>query len=96
MSLIESATPMHYAVEKRDKSTLLQATIHELLQTDDSGDTLLHYAVANNDLEITKLLFYKCPALLNMVDKTGKTALYWAKEDKFTEVIAFLKKSAQK
>jgi hypothetical protein len=31
-----------------------------------------------------------------MVDKTGKTALYWAKEDKFTEVIAFLKKSAQK
>jgi len=96
--LVPGATIVHIAVENRDLDTIKNASNDLLIRCDRDGETPLHYASVNDDLEICKLLLSKNPALLNIKCIEGKTALDWAKEynaeyNSHTEIINFLEKS---
>jgi ankyrin repeat protein len=80
--LVEGATLCHLAVENRDFETLNKATNQDLLNTDIDGETALHYAVCNNDIEISEFLINKYPELLNYRCNDNKTPFDLAKEYK--------------
>ena len=93
--LVPCATIVHLAVENRDLDTIKNASNDLLIRCDRDGESLLHYATVNDDLETCKLLLSKNPALLNIKCIEGKTALDWAKEynaeyNSHTDIINFL------
>ena len=76
----EGATIYHLAVENRDHETLKNASKEDLEILDIDGESVLHYAAVNNDLETCKLLLELNPVLRNIKCIEDKTALDWAKE----------------
>jgi ankyrin repeat protein len=93
--LVSGATIVHLAVENRDLETIKNAPKDLISTLDRDGESPLHYAAVNNDLEICKLLLFKSPDLLNIKCEEGKTALEWAKAyhseyNSHLEIITFL------
>jgi ankyrin repeat protein len=93
--LVPGTTIVHLAVENRDLETIKNASKNLINKLDRDGESPLHYAAVNDDLEICKLLLFKSPELLNMKCIEGKTALQWAKAyhseyNSHTDIINFL------
>lgn len=80
--LVDKATIYHLAVENRNIKKLKNAPTDKLLKQDCDGETVLHYAIANNDLEISELLIKKTAKLLFIKCDRGKTPLQLAKDYK--------------
>ena len=78
--LVPCATIVHLAVENRDIDKINNASNDLLIRCDRDGESPLHYAAVNDDLEMCKLLLSKNLDLLNITCVEGKTALDWAKE----------------
>ena len=62
---------------------------------DNDNKTMLHYAIANNNLGIIKLLFEKNPEMiipenLEITDNNNKSILHYAVEYNYTEIFVFL------
>jgi hypothetical protein len=77
--LCEGATIYHLAVENNDHALIKKASKTELETIDKDGESVLHYAAVNNDLETCKLLLKLNPSLKDIKCFEGKTALEWAK-----------------
>jgi ankyrin repeat protein len=93
--LVPGATIVHLAVENRDIEKINNASKDLLIRCDRDGESPLHYAAVNDDLEMCKLLLSKNPDLLNIKCIEGKTALDWAKEyyaeyNSHSDIINFL------
>ena len=78
--LSEGATIYHLAVENRDHEQLKKASKTELEKLDRDGESVLHYAAINDDIETCKLLLELNPNLKDIKCIEGKTALDWTKE----------------
>ena len=78
--LSEGATIYHLSVENRDHEHLKKASKINLETLDRDGESVLHYAAVNNDIETCKLLLELNPNLKDIKCIEGKTALDWAKE----------------
>ena len=78
--LPEGATIYHLAVENRNHNQLKKASNINLEKLDRDGESVLHYAAVNNDIETCKLLLELNPNLKDIKCIEGKTALDWAKE----------------
>ena len=76
--LIPGATSAHYAVETRDTDALRSIEPMTLLSQDRDGETPLHYAATNGDLEICQLLVNMNPDIVHIKDVDNKTAYDWA------------------
>jgi ankyrin repeat protein len=95
--LIEGATDAHVATENRDISILMSFSEEDLLKQDIDGETVLHYAVSNEDLEICELLTTRNSQIVHIKDIEGKTAFDYAVEYKnkletHKEICDFLQK----
>ena len=93
--LVSGATIVHLAVENRDLETIKNASKDLLSKSDKDGETPLHYATTNDDLEICKLLLSKNHELLNIKCVDGKTALelandYHSEYNTHLKIIKFL------
>ena len=78
-----------------DIESLKLFPIEELLKTDCDGETPLHYAASNGDIEICKILISRCPELNTIKDNENTTAyglamLMYMKEYRFKEVCEYL------
>ena len=92
-NLINGATKAHKAVEEGENNKLSILSKAELMQTDEDGETPLHYAATNGNLEICKILINKCPEILFIRDNDGGTAYdYAVKYSENRELINFLKR----
>lgn len=80
--LVKKSTDAHVAVENRDIQTLMSYPEEELLKQDIDGETVLHYAVSNEDLEICELLVSRNSQIVHIKDIDGKTAFDYAIECK--------------
>ena len=94
--LVEGATMSHLAVENRDIDYLTNVDKDELSKQDRDGETSLHYAAVNDDLEICKLLVSRNPSIVNIKDVEKKTPYDWVVEynleyDSHINIIYFLK-----
>ena len=78
--LPEGSTIYHLAVENRDHEQLKKASKSNLETLDRDGESVLHYAAVNNDIETCKLLLELNPNLKDIKCIESKTALDWAKE----------------
>ena len=78
--LVDGATLSHLAVETRDIYYLTTVNKDEFLKTDIDGETPLHYASINDDLEICKILISRNPTIINIKDIENKTAYDWILE----------------
>ena len=76
--LTEGATLAHLAVENEDIDTITSLNPSELLATDRDGETPLHYAATNGNLEICKILINMNPDIVHIKDIDKKTAYDWA------------------
>ena len=95
--LIDKATEVHLAVENRNIEAIYTFDAAKLLEKDNNGETPLHYAAINNDLEICKILINRNPYIIHITDVENKTAYDWMCEykqefDTHTEIYDFLKK----
>ena len=72
--LTSGANWIHLAVENSDFDTINSVKKEELLCIDHDCESPLHYAAANNDVEMCKILLEKQPKLLNMKCSDDKTA----------------------
>ena len=95
--LVEDATDVHLAVENRNIEVLYTFEIARLLEQDRDGETALHYAAVNDDLEICKILIQRNPEIIGIKDVEYKTAYDWACEynneyNSHIEICEFLKK----
>ena len=77
---IRGAAKIHIAVENRDIQLLKNCLPEELIIKDDDGETPLHYAAINEDLEICKLLITRNSQIIYIKDIENKTAYDWVKE----------------
>lgn len=73
IDLVDGATWPHLAVENRDHETLNKCRDVDLICVDCEGETPLHYAASNNDVETCRLLVNKNPKLLDMKCIEGYT-----------------------
>ena len=94
--LVEGATLSHLHVQNRNIIELNKLPKDILLSTDIDGETALHYAATNDDLEICKVLIEDSPELLYIKDIDSKTAYDWAKSyneeyNSHLEVCSYLK-----
>lgn len=95
--LVEDATDVHVAVENRNIEALYTFDIIRLLEQDCDGETALHYAAINDDLEICKILINRNREIVGIKDVEDKTAYDWACEynneyKSHNEICEFLKK----
>ena len=78
-SLVTGATLSHLHVLNRKINEINKLSLDILLSKDIDGETALHYAATNDDLEICKILIERCPDLVNIKDNDSMTAYDWAK-----------------
>ena len=78
LDLVSGATVAHLAVENRDHTALCALTSESLLTQDRDGETPLHYAATNGNLEMCKLLINMNPDIVHIKDIDNKTAYDWA------------------
>ena len=76
--LVEGATMAHVAVEKGDVQTVKRMSPTLLVETDRDGETPLHYAATNANLEMCKILVNMNPEIVHIKDMDNKTACDWA------------------
>ena len=76
--LVEGASLPHLYVENRNIEGLYTLKKEELLNIDRDGETALHYAVVNDDLELCKILINQNKNIVNIKDVENKTAYDWA------------------
>jgi ankyrin repeat protein len=76
--LVPGTTQAHIAVEKRDTAALRLMDPEILSKQDRDGETALHYAATNGDLEMCKIIIGLNPKIANITDSENKTALDWA------------------
>lgn len=72
--LVEDATDVHLAVENRDIEALYNFEPSRLLDQDSDGETALHYAATNNELELCKILINRNPNIIHIKDIDNMTA----------------------
>ena len=89
-------TPLHWAIMKNSDSTveLLLSQGANPNQKNSSAQTPLHYAAMYKNMYAVNLLVEKYKVDKNLKDKDGKTALDWANENEYNEIIAYLGGSA--
>ena len=95
--LTEDATDVHLAVVNRNIEAIYTFETHRLLEQDQDGETALHYAAINNELEICKILINRNPNIIDIKDIDNMTAYDWACEynneyNSHIEICDFLKK----
>jgi len=78
--LVEGATDVHLAVENRNIQALYTFESSQLLKKDRDGETALHYAAINDDVEICKILINRNPDIIHITDVEDKTAYDWVRE----------------
>jgi len=78
--LVPGATKYHLAVENKDFKFIENSTPESLEIVDRDGESPLHYAAVNDDIEMCKLLLKINPKLKNIKCIENKTALDWALE----------------
>jgi ankyrin repeat protein len=74
------ANKAHLAVENKDFEFLKTCDTQLFMAKDRDGETPLHYAAVNDDLEICKLLIERNPDIVNITDIENKTAYDWCLE----------------
>ena len=95
--LVEGASLSHLYVENRNIEGLYTLKKEELLNVDRDGETALHYAAVNDDVELCKILINKNKDIVNIKDIEKKTAYDWAMSyneeyNSHSSVCEFLKK----
>ena len=93
--LVSGANEAHLAVENKDTDFLKKCDIKLFMAKDRDGETPLHYAAVDDDLEICKLLVNRNAEIVNITDIENKTAYDWCLEyfDEYTshmKIIEFL------
>ena len=85
-------TPLHWAIMKNFDSTveLLLNNGANPTQRNSSSQTPLHYAAMYKNMNAVNMLVEKYNVDKNLKDKDGKTALDWANENNYNEIIAYL------
>jgi ankyrin repeat protein len=78
LDLVPEATVAHLAVENCDTKALCALTSESLLTQDRDGETALHYAATNGNLEMCKLLINMNTDIVHIKDIDNKTAYDWA------------------
>ena len=76
--LVPGSTLAHLAVENRDTAALRLMDPAILSKQDRDGETALHYAATNGNLEMCKIIIGLNPKIANITDIENKTALDWA------------------
>lgn len=76
--LVSGATAAHLAVENRDTVAMRLIDPAILSKQDRDGETPLHYAATNGDLEMCKLLINMNPDIVHIKDMDNMTAYDWA------------------
>lgn len=76
--LSDGASRAHLAVENEDIVAISSLTQSEMMATDRDGETALHYAATNGNLEICKILINMNPDIVHIKDIDNKTAYDWA------------------
>lgn len=76
--LVEGASLSHLYVENRNIEGLYTLKKEELLKVDSDGETALHYAVVNDDVELCKILINQNIQIVNIKNVDNKTAYDWA------------------
>ena len=89
-------TNYHVAVQNRDLKFIENSIPESLEIVDRDGETPLHYAAVNDDIEMCKLLLKINPKLKNIKCIEGKTALdlafeYYLEYNTHYNLIMFLK-----
>jgi len=95
--LVEGASLSHLYVENRNIEGLHTLKKEEILNVDRDGESALHYAAVNDDVELCKILINKNKDIVNIKDIENKTAYDWAMSyneeyNSHTSVCDFLKK----
>jgi len=95
--LVEGASLSHLYVENRNIEGLYTLKKEELLNVDRDGETALHYAAVNDDVELCKILINKNKDIVNIKDIENKTAYDWVMSyneeyNSHSSVCEFLKK----
>lgn len=87
--LVPGSTAAHLAVENRDTS--MRSIDPAVLATQDcDGETPLHYAATNGDLEMCKIIIGLNPDIVNITDNENKTAYDWALTYNHQEICDYL------
>ena len=94
--LVEGAGLPHLHTENRNIDALETMNPPLLMLKDKSGETALHYAATNDDVEVCRMLIRRNPALLNVKDNEEKTAYDWVvsyneEYKSHTKILEFLK-----
>ena len=76
--LVPGSTLAHLAVENRDTAAMRLMDPAILSKQDRDGETALHYAATNGNLEMCKIIIGLNPGIVNITDIENKTALDWA------------------
>ena len=76
--LVEGATELHLAVVNSDINAFNDVKPDAVIVQDCDGETVLHYAATQGNLEICKVLININKNLINIKDIDNKTALDWA------------------
>ena len=76
--LVPGSTLAHLAVENRDTAAMRLMDPAILSKQDRDGETALHYAATNGNLEMCKIIIGLNPRIANIMDIENKTALDWA------------------
>ena len=72
--LVEGASLSHLYVENRNIEGLYTLKKEELLKVDSDGETALHYAAVNDDVELCKILINQNIQIVNIKNVENKTA----------------------
>ena len=75
--LVPGSTLAHLAVENSDTDAMCLMDPAILSKQDRDGETALHYAATNGDLEMCKIIIDLNPEIANITDSENKTAYDW-------------------